>query len=232
MDEDPRHPFVTRYCKRCQYEIRFRISCGDRTCPECRKKWFGYHYKTLHDLVKTWPVIHSLTLTIQNIPDEVFSKSHVKEIRDSFTRLRKEFKQIKGGFYVVQATNQGKGWHLHLHIIFDGAYIAKSELKAAWYRITSGSYILAVSDVKRPDKAIRYLLADFSGAPRIRPEDTDLYNFIFKGSRLVQPFGKYRGIKFRVGYRCPKCGGTVWVTIGELLTEPPVFHPSCKGQGP
>jgi hypothetical protein len=215
--EDPDHPFKSLYCAHCGYVHSVQLSCGSRVCAKCRRKWFGYHFKALHKLVSTWPVIYSLTLTVQNIPDAEFSKAHVKKIRDDFTRLRSRFKaQLYGGFYVVQATNKGRGWHLHLHIIYDGKFILKQKLVAAWNDITGGSYILDVAKVRDPRRALRYLLADFSGKPRIRPGDADRYDEVFKRSRLVQPFGVYRAYKFKQPFPCPVCGHTCWITDMDL----------------
>jgi hypothetical protein len=219
VDEDPDHPFRTLYCVHCGHPVTFEISCGDRTCPKCRRKWFGYHYKFLVDLVKTWTVIHSLTLTTRNIPDNEFCRNDVKRIRDDFTKLRKRLPDILGGFYVTQATNKGRGWHLHLHVVFDGKFIPKERVVRLWSEITGGSFIVDIADVKTPEKAIRYLLADFNGRPRIRPEDFNKYNEIFKGSRLVQPFGIYRKLKIRVPYKCPECGCTSWAFLWEMLSD-------------
>ena len=222
---DPDHPIKTLYCSHCGLEHKVQLSCGSRVCPKCRRKWFGYHFNALMQLVQTWPVVHSMTLTIRNIPDSEFSRQHVKELRNYFTKLRARFRaKIYGGFYVVQATNQGNGWHLHLHIIFDGKFIKKDRLVAAWKDITGGSYIVDIKQVRDHSKAIRYLLADFSGKPRIRPLDAEIYNQVFEGSRLVQPFGAYRSCKLRVPFRCPNCGNTDWITLDQLDSWPRCYE--------
>ncbi len=219
LDKDPDHPIKTLYCSHCGYQHKVQLSCGSRVCPKCRRKWFGYHFNSLYRLVQTWPVTNSLTLTLQNILDNEFGRHDVQRIRQYFSTLRRRFKnEFYGGFYVVQATNIGNGWHLHLHVIFDGKFIKKDRLVAAWRDITGGSYIVDVKRVKDAQKAIRYLLADFSGKPRIRPQDCATYDAIFKGSRLVQPFGAYRSVKLKVPFRCPACGNTDWVTF-EWIEE-------------
>ena len=221
---DLEHPIKTLYCVHCGHPLKVRMSCGDRTCPSCRRKWFGYHFRTLLTMVENWRVIRSLTLTVKNIPDAEFSRYHVEEIRGYFTKLRKRFKEIEGGFYVVQATNMGQGWHLHLHIIFDGKYIPKQRVVNAWTEITGGSYIVDLANVRSPEKALRYLLADFSSKPRIRPEDYATYNGIFRGSRLVQPFGTYRKTKFRIPFKCPACGSTCWAFLEDIISDKWIDH--------
>ena len=186
----------------------------------CRKKWFGYHYKSLWEIVSKWPTVYFLTLTIRNIPDDDFGKGQVRRIRTYFTRLRKAYPQIKGGFYVVQATNSGNGWHLHLHVLYDGSFIPQSELSKTWDRVSCGSRIVYVEKARDPKTGLRYLLSDFSGAPRIRAGDVYLYNAVFKSSRLVQPFGKYRAVKLRVPFKCPNCGSTSWDLLENIIQAP------------
>lgn len=211
------HPFKTLHCSHCGHALKVRLSCGDRTCPECRKKWYGYHYKTLVDCVRTWKSPYFLTLTIKNIPDYLFGRYNVRELREAFGKLRRHFKRIAGGFYVVQATNYGRGWHLHLHVLFDGSFIPKDEISKAWKIFSEGSYIVDIKIVIEPKRAVKYLLSDFLQAPRIRPVDRQTFNDVFRRSRLVQPFGCYRKIKLRVPYKCPTCGRVEWMDLDRFL---------------
>jgi hypothetical protein len=160
-----------------------------------------------------------MTLTVRNIPDQLFGRADVAALRGHFSKLRRRFKTINGGFYVVQTTNAGKGWHLHLHVLFDGQFIAQKALSKAWADITAGSWIVGIERVQQPERAVKYLLMDFLQAPKIRPEDAGAFNFVFRGSRLVQPFGIYRKTKFRIPYKCPDCGETCWQMLEDLLGE-------------
>jgi hypothetical protein len=228
---DDRHPFLTLNCSHCGHALKVKLGCGDRTCPECRLKWFGYHFKTLLSLVAGWKSAYFLTLTLKNIPE--IGRSDVQRIRKCFNSLRRRFKLILGGFYVVQATNRGKGWHLHLHVLFDGSFISQKALSEAWAEITGGSFIVDIRKVGDPRTAVRYLLSDFLQAPRIRPQDVEEFNGIFKGSRLVQPFGKYKATKFpRVPFKCPGCGRVEWVVLDVLLGEKRCFHRGREGEDP
>lgn len=228
---DPDHPWLTLFCGHCGHQLKVELSCGSRVCPKCRRKWYGYHYKSLVNLVRTWPKgsRRSMTLTLKNIPDIEFSRYSVKDIRAFFSKLRSKFKkEILGGFYVVQATNSGNGWHLHLHVLYDGSYIRQRVLAGVWKEIT-GSYVVHIQRTRTVERAVSYLLADFSGKPRIRPEDAATYDAVFKGSRLVQPFGVYRHYKFKVPFKCPECGCTYWALLEDLIGQPRRFHRDCGG---
>jgi len=228
---DDRHPFLTLNCSHCGHPLKVRLNCGDRTCPTCRKKWFGYHFGTILEIVSKWKAVYFMTLTLRNIPDRSWGRYHVKELRENFGKLRCRFKTILGGFYCVQVTNSGNGWHLHLHVLFDGSYVHQPALSKAWAEITSGSWIVGIELVADRKKAVRYLLQDFLQAPKIRPEDVESFNSVFRGSRLVQPFGLYRKTRFRVPYKCPDCGECCWVILDTLLGKKRSFHRCYEEDG-
>jgi hypothetical protein len=133
---------------------------------------------------------------------------------------------MDAGFYVIQLTNTGAGWHLHLHVIFRGGFISQAQLSKQWCEITHGSYIVDIRVAERWQLALSYLLSDFRGKPRIRPIDAEVYNSLLHGSRLVQGFGEYSKIKLRVPFRCPICGDCSWTFLEVLLGERKRFRAS------
>jgi hypothetical protein len=230
---DTDHPIRTFYCSHCGYPLRVQISCGDRTCPVCRRKWYGYHYGALKKYVSTWPKVYCLTLTLINIPDEQISRWHVKRLREAFSKLRYRFKfAIRDGFYIIQATNSGTGWHLHAHVLYRGGYVPKEAVSKAWCAITKGSYIVDIKLVENYQKALQYLLSDFRGKPRIREQDFEIYRRLFFRSRLVQGFGEYAKTKLRTPYHCPVCGDCSWILLEVLLGEKVRFRSDFYGEPP
>ena len=227
------HPIRTLYCSHCGHRLQVQLSCGNRTCPVCRKKWYGYHYGALKQYISTWPKIYCLTLTLKNIPDKEISRWHIRRLREAFSKLRYRFRPaIKDGYYIIQATNSGAGWHLHIHVLYRGEYLVKAAVSKAWCEITKGSYIVDITLVEKYQKALQYLLSDFRGKPRIREQDVEIYNRLFQGSRLVQGFGEYSKIKLRVPYRCPACGDCSWTLLEVLLGEQIRFRSEFYGEPP
>lgn len=230
---DLNHPIRTLVCSHCGHPLRVRLSCGDRTCPICRKKWYGYHFGALKGYISTWPKIYCLTLTLVNIPDNKISRWHIERLREAFSKLRYRFKPaIQDGYYIVQATNSGAGWHLHIHVLYRGGYLSKAAVSKAWNEITKGSYIVDIKLVERYQTALQYLLSDFRGRPRIREQDVETYKRLFYRSRLVQGFGEYSKIKLRVPYRCPACGDCSWTLLEVLLGERVRFGSEFYGVPP
>lgn len=222
---DLNHPIRTLVCSHCGHPLRVQLSCGDRTCPVCRKKWFGYHYGALKKYVAKWDRVYFLTLTLKNIPDGNLYRADVERLRILFTALRKKLKgAIDAGWYVIQMTNDGNGWHLHLHAIYRGSFVPSQKLSRLWLEITKDSYIVDIRTADRWQAALRYVLSDFLQSPRIRDCDREEYNSIFKGSRLVQGFGEYSKTKLRVPFPCPCCGRSEWTDLDLLLEGKRRFH--------
>lgn len=209
------HEFITIYCNQCDFKYQVMLNCGDRTCPICRRKWYGYHYEALKKIIKNWNEdLRVMELTIKNIPDKDFSKKSVKYLRKCLNRLlhRKYYKnKIKGGFYFVHLTNRGQGWHPHLHIIYRGEYIPQGRLCQDWYEITKDSYVVWIRRSMGIKKALQYLFGDLLQKPKIRSEDVWKYNEVLKGSRLIQGFGEYSKTGFREPFICPVCGNNCWI---------------------
>ncbi len=68
-----------------------------------------------------WPAF--LTLTQQNSPDP----ETVRDLRKAWSRMRrrKVFEnQILGGVAAIEVTNEGDGWHPHLHAIIDCEWLS------------------------------------------------------------------------------------------------------------
>jgi hypothetical protein len=107
-------------------------------------------------------------------------------------------------------------------VVYDGGYVDQGVLKVAWAEITGGSFMVDVKDVYDARGAVNYLLKDLLKAPKIRPEDLAVFDQVFKGSHMIQPFGprgktKYKVIRHPV--KCPLCGGTAWTTLDPLFDE-------------
>lgn len=237
------HYTITILCSFCGYKYVAQLSCGDRTCPVCRRKWYGYHFKSLKKIFE--PVeseLKFLTLTLKNIPDAEFGRASVKRLRDAWNKLlhrkidpgnkldkRRYSDYFKAGFYFIQLTNIGNGYHLHLHVIFAGPFIAKQKIATAWFEITRDSYIVDICRVRSFGRAVHYLLGDLLQKPRIRPGDRGKYNEALKGARLIQGFGSWARVKIRRPFTCPNCENDTWfVPKYEKTWDPDYWDPDTS----
>lgn len=134
-------------------------------CPFCSairasKQATAYHNKMVHilkDNPKLKPVF--VTLTVKNGED---LKERFNHLKDSFKTLQSrrrdwlkkgrghnELCKAHGIVFAYEITNNGKGWHPHLHmILLVDDWIDRDKLSEQWYSITGDSYIVDVRRVK------------------------------------------------------------------------------------
>ena len=138
-------------------------------CPFCSairasKQATAYHDKMVH-ILKENPNLKPVfvTLTVKNGADLKERFNHLKDSFKTYQSRRRdwlkkgrgynEFCKAHGIVYAYEITNNGKGWHPHLHmILLVDDWIDKDKLSDEWYSITGDSFIVDVRRVK-PSKA-------------------------------------------------------------------------------
>lgn len=220
--ETTSHDTLKLYCGSCGATKEVSLKCSSRTCEECRKRIYFKLFKGWNTLVSNMESPKMLTLTTRNVMN--LSKDEVKKIRSYFIRLtrRKYYRErIIGGLYVIELKNIGNGWNIHLHALIDtisgkDGFLVQQKISSDWFSITKNSKIVDIRQVKHSQGGLRYLLKYLVKSPEINGE-TELYNRVLKGSRLIQTFGKLYACKPEKGKMlCEKCGFDVWVSEYEI----------------
>ncbi len=114
---------------RCGTEIiPLKYSCNKPFCPRCSKKRkrrirrrllpFLKYYK--NNATYQW---RFLTISPKNYSDYEAGKVHLRKSWNKFIRRDYISKRVHGGFYVIETTNKGKGWNLHIHSIIYSGYL-------------------------------------------------------------------------------------------------------------
>ena len=213
------------------------LRCGDRTCSFCRVKDY---YRLLEKYAPALREIHRpklITLTLVNYPD--LTRDGVSHLRQCMKALFERLEGIiRGGLYAIEATNRGRGWHVHVHVLADADFIPQGELSRIWHEITGDSFIVDVRAVDSPGEALRYLLKYLTKDPFIQKGDqargeVDVqdgnaeewirrtFNEALKGVRLIHSFGSlYAYRPTRRSRSCRTCGCSDWVLISILLAWP------------
>lgn len=154
-----------------------------------------------------------LSLTLRNMP--ALDPMHARLIRcwHRFLKHPAIRGKIRGGLVGYQATNQGKGWHDHLHGLVEADYINIEVIRSVWFGITGDSFEVDIRRTLDPLREFKYLLEYILGTDKVLSEFRDEYNRVFKGRRLLQPFGSWLGHcrASEKEFVCPDCGGSRWV---------------------
>lgn len=179
-------------CSGCNKVTKYPNRCDLFFCPECQ----GALTRERARQVKWWTQLikqpKHVVLTVRNIPEIL--PGHVDELRKWFTALRRRkfARGWRGGFYSIQVTNKGNGWHLHIHAIIDANWIDKAGLALSWDSITHGAgRIVEAKDARDHtylDRVTNYVA---QGQQIARWETRLLLQFLdaFTGKRTFGVFG-------------------------------------------
>src|SRR6267378_113545 len=190
----------TRYtiavCQKCRTVERFPNRCDNFFCPECQPRLSNDRRKAVEWWAREIHQPKHVVLTVANVPD--LTKFHVTEMRRWFTNLRRSkfCANWKGGFYALEVTNEGRGWHLHIHALVDAKWIDSFALSEAWQRSTNGlGRIVKVRDARGCDylkEVTKYVVKGVQLAA-FKPDDIATFIDSFTGVRTFGVFGSLYG---------------------------------------
>lgn len=141
MVEQCHEQFTAHRCRNGHEWAKTCFSCKLRLCP------FEMRARSMAAIHKFGPVIKSmkepkyLVLSMQNCQIDELKKG-IKDLFAALKRLRHSqlWSGVRGALAVLEVTynERERTWHPHLNVVFDGPYIPKPELNAAWLRSTKG----------------------------------------------------------------------------------------------
>ena len=146
-----------------------------------------------------------VTLTVKNGDDLSERMQHLRASMRKMTESRRnalkgqafvEFAKSAGGFHSIEVTNNGNGWHPHVHMIWlCSEKPSQSLLSKEWQLITGDSYIVDVRPLHDPVEGFlevcKYALkfSDLSLADNYHAFE------IMSGMRLIDAHGILRGVQ-------------------------------------
>lgn len=190
----------TRYtfaiCKGCATVSKFPNRCDTFFCAECQPRLSQDRKRAVEWWVREVNQPKHVVLTVQNVP--WISSSHVRELRKWFTRLRRSkfARNWNGGFYTIEVTNEGRGWHLHIHALVDAKWIDSFGLSAAWLKCTNGlGKIVKVKDARESNYLAEVTKYCVEGVQLAAWPKETIVTFIdaFRGVRTFGVFGDLYG---------------------------------------
>lgn len=143
---------IHRTCDACGDWESFPWRCSLKFCPVCNWRIARQRARML----KLWTMQieqpKHIVLTQKNF--EVLTRRKIRNFLKAFSRLRKTklFRGCKGGCISVEITNEGRGWHLHGHILADMRWCDAGKLAIAWGGAVGQEYgIVKVKDCRGKD---------------------------------------------------------------------------------
>lgn len=214
----PDHEYRRLVCIGCGHVLDVPIYCKDRFCPVCsaprrnrvRERIKNIIAKTVPRRNHNWKLL-TLTVASKCDPSEMLDVLQV-----SFRKFRQRSlwkKNFVGGVAVFETTRNNGLWHVHIHALVYGQFVAQNKLSRAW-KAVSGSPIVDIRIVASAQASLyitKYLTKlDVDSA--YRPVIADA----FRGRRLFIAFGHAHKIPFvhKVDCAvCPSCSGASWMPL-------------------
>jgi hypothetical protein len=193
------HSYYTfAVCDGCGQARKFPNRCDLFYCPECAHHLANHRKMQVEWWTKLISQPKHLTLTIKNIYD--LTSGHVDELRRMFTQLRRRkfAKNWVGGFYRIECTNDGNGWHLHIHALVEAKWIDQDQLKTNWLSVTRGfGYIVKVRDCRGADylHEVTKYVAKGNQLAAWQPAEIATFVRAFAGRRTFGVFGSLYGAR-------------------------------------
>jgi hypothetical protein len=184
--------YTVAVCCGCNSVQKFPNRCDLFYCPECQPTLSRERKKQVEWWTATIRQPKHVVLTTRNQP--TLDPAHVTELRRWFTNLRnrKRYRNWSGGFYTIECTNEGRGWHLHLHILVDVKWIDSGQLALDWDNVTNhNGRIVKVKDCRREDYLQEVTKYAVKGSDLAKWNSSDVAAYIraFDGKRTFGVFG-------------------------------------------
>lgn len=189
-------------CMDCGRMETHYYRCNLKFCPQCN--WRIARART--QLLQIWA--HKVTqpkhvvLTRRNHTG-ILTRSLLTHTMNSFCKIRrtKLFKGMKGGCVSMEITNEGQGWHVHLHILCDARWIEGSELAVKWGKLMGQDFaIVNVDDAREKDycKQVTKYVCKGSQMVTWAPEEIAQFIHAVTGKRFFATFGTMFDLRSQV----------------------------------
>jgi hypothetical protein len=190
--------YTMAVCSGCNAVSKFPNRCDQFFCPECQPRLSADRKKAVEWWTREINQPKHIVLTVKNIED--LSKPHIQEFRKWFSSLRRSTfaANWRGGFYSLEVTKEGNGWHLHLHALVDAKWIDAIRLSDQWRKSTKGfGYIVKVKDARNRNYLAEVTKYAVKGVQLAAWSGPDIAKFIdaFRGVRAFGVFGSLYGAR-------------------------------------
>lgn len=126
---------------------------------------------------------------------------------------------VIGGCYFLEATlNESTGrWHVHAHLLIEGAFLPVQELKALWHNVTGDSDVVDVRQLTGVDDVAAEVSKYTAKGPgaKLSANGPKLVEWVIgtKSLRLCATFGTWRG--FRLAKPIDDFDPGAWKNLGR-----------------
>jgi len=183
-------------CTGCKKVRTFWNRCENFYCPTCQPVLARERAESIRWWVNQIDQPKHIVLTARNTADLTFGQ--VSRFKAALVKLRRRkiAKAWRGGLWSLEVTNEGRGWHLHAHLLVDAHWIDKGELSRQWGDLVGQDFaIVAIKDARGADylKEVTKYAVKGSMLAAWQPNDIATFVNAFHGQRTFGVFGSLYG---------------------------------------
>jgi hypothetical protein len=126
--------------------------CDNHLCPKCQPRLARNRYDDISFWAKAIQQPKHVVLTVKNQP--WIDADSIRGLSQAFGRLRRRkfARHWQGGLWSIEVTNEGSGWHIHLHALIDAKWIDAGQLAQEWSKVVGQQFaIVKVKDARSAD---------------------------------------------------------------------------------
>jgi len=183
-------------CTQCRSIKKFPNRCDQFFCPECTPRLTHERVKSIEWWSLRIPQPKHVVLTITNTPTLNSEMLHEAKAFLSKLRRRKFTENWRSGCWSMEITNEGRGWHVHFHLLVDAVWIDAGKLAREWNAATGGlGHIVKVKDARSSEylsEIVKYISKPSQTATW---SQADIVTFVesVQGQRTFGVFGDLYG---------------------------------------
>lgn len=183
-------------CTGCRKLTKFYNRCELFFCPVCAPRLSRERKEAIEWWTKQIKQPKHLVLTVRNT--ESLTQLYVKFLKTQLGKLRraKVFRAVKGGFYSMEVTNEGRGWHVHFHLLIDAPWLCMPDVSQAWAKLVGQDFaICKIKDCRGADYLREVTKYAVKGSELASWSGLTIAEFIdsFDGVRFFGVFGSLYG---------------------------------------
>lgn len=193
-------------CPDCGLSRPARYTCNLRWCPVCAWRIAAKRASLVSAWATTCRQPKHVVLTGRNTTEPM-----PRVYSQAFARLRRQKPfRWRRGCRTIETTNEGRGWHVHIHALIDTRWIDAGELALRWGRLLGQEFaIVRVKDARLAEylaELCKYAVKPTQMAAW-SAEEAATFVRSMQRVRTFATFGDLRGFAppSRPPCRCPHC---------------------------
>jgi len=195
------HREIYESCCDCgRFKTHF-YRCSLKFCPNCNWMISRRRAQLIGLWAKRIEQPKHVVLTARNT--DTFTGKTISRFQASISRLQRTalLREVSGGCCSLEVTNEGRGWHLHAHLLLNVPWLDGGRLAVAWGKQMGQEFaIVKVKDARDKDylgELVKYVCKP-EQMSQWRPSDIASFINAIRRKRFFKTFGTLYNFKSQV----------------------------------